>query len=227
MNDDLRSYVRANLGGHKGQGTSADTEAVNIASPTIFTAKKVNRHHLPFCCMLADANLGRSYEKKRQRPHPLTKYSNLQKVCSKTQHRHSINIAILGSTVTTHPDPHPSNGGDPQPSAAGATPQPTPNPEEVRPLIDGPPRPWPPAPFAPGVDHKKAKTANKDYDDIVARMLSTAEHDFESQISTEDPYPDLSTQIRWSIECWEGVCKEEDHYWELSNDMRNLVCSPH
>lgn len=90
-------------------------------------------------------------------------------------------------------------------------------------MVGEPPRPWPPAPFAPGVNDKKTKTANKEYDDVVARMLSTTEHDFENRIFTEDGYPDLNTQVRWSIECWEDVCREENHYYGLSNDMRNLV----
>lgn len=143
---------------------------------------------------------------------------------------------FFASPAAAHPDDHPGHKNDTQPSSRAQSPvvgfdqdtsQPTPSkPDEAHPQVDEPPRPWPPAPFAPGVNHKKTKTANKEYDDIVARMLSTAEHDFGNLISTMDAYPDLNTQTRWSIQCWEGVCREENHYYELSTDMRNLVCFP-
>lgn len=86
-----------------------------------------------------------------------------------------------------------------------------------------PAHPWPPAPLAPGVDPKTPKTANKVYDNIVATMLNEAQHKFECRLFVENAYPNLDTQIRWSIECWEAICAESQRYFELSKEMRNLV----
>lgn len=86
-----------------------------------------------------------------------------------------------------------------------------------------PPRPWPPAPLAPGTDPKTPKTANKFYDKTVAGMLTDAQHAFECLLFTKDAYPDLSIQVRWSLGCWEAVCKSTKTFYELSKDMLNLV----
>ena len=87
-----------------------------------------------------------------------------------------------------------------------------------------PARPWPPAPLAPGVDPKAPRTANKVFDAVVARMLTSAQHEFECLLVVEDAYPGIDTQIRWSMECWEIVCSDTKCYYELSREMMSLVC---
>lgn len=86
-----------------------------------------------------------------------------------------------------------------------------------------PAHPWPTAPLAPGVDSRTAKTANKAYDTVTANMLNEAQHRFETKLFIENAYPDLETQVRWSMECWESACGEYKTYYELSKDMRSLV----
>lgn len=108
------------------------------------------------------------------------------------------------------------------PHKPNAVPPPAATPPLSAPL---PAHPWPPALLAPGVDPKAPKTANKVYDTVVAGMLTGAQHRFETLLFTENAYPDLDTQIRWSIECWETVCAESQRYFELSKEMRNSVCA--
>ena len=93
----------------------------------------------------------------------------------------------------------------------------------VLPLRKLPAHPWPPAPLAPGVDAKTPKTANRVYESIVTTMLNEAQHKFECLLFVENAYPNLDTQIKWSIGCWENVCAESDRYFELSKEMRGLV----
>jgi hypothetical protein len=87
-----------------------------------------------------------------------------------------------------------------------------------------PDHPWLPAPLAPGMDPKAPRTANKVYDAIVAGMLTEAQHRFECLLFIEDTYPGIDKQVRWSISCWEAVCLDTKHYFELSKEMMNLVC---
>jgi hypothetical protein len=74
-----------------------------------------------------------------------------------------------------------------------------------------------------GVDPKAPRTANKVYSSLVAGMLTEAQHKFEYLILTENAYPNVNTQVRWSIECWEQVCKNSGNYFNLGKDMMNLV----
>lgn len=86
-----------------------------------------------------------------------------------------------------------------------------------------PAHPWQPAPLAPGADPKAPRTANKAYNNVVAGMLTDAQHRFESLLFVEDAYPGIDKQIRWSIECWDAVCSESQNYFELSKEMMSLV----
>jgi|SRR5882757_5067045 len=120
------------------------------------------------------------------------------------------------SLTSTHsPTPAPSQSSTTAPTPA------VPRPTELAP--QAPPRPWPPAPLAPGVDPKTPRTANKVYDAVVAGMLSQAQHKFECLLFTEDAYPNIDVQIRWSLECWEAVCSGTRTYFELSKEMLSLV----
>jgi hypothetical protein len=73
------------------------------------------------------------------------------------------------------------------------------------------------------VDPKTSRTANKVYDNVVANMLNEAQHKFERLLFVENAYPNLDTQIRWSIQCWEEVCVASQRYFELTKEMRSLV----
>ena len=104
------------------------------------------------------------------------------------------------------------------------TDNPLPSPSHVNSLPPKlPPRPWPSAPLAPGVDPKAPRMANKVYDTIVAGMLTEAQHKFECLLFVEDAYPGIDTQIRWSLTCWEETCVDAKRYFELSREMMNLV----
>jgi hypothetical protein len=114
----------------------------------------------------------------------------------------------------------------------GSVHSPTPPPQPVNPPIvssmkrvEPPPTPWPTAPFAPGVDPKAQRKANKAYDSVVSNMLTEAQHKFELLLFVEDAYPKIDVQIRWSTECWRAVCLESERYFHLSKDMMNLVRS--
>ena len=108
----------------------------------------------------------------------------------------------------------PSETGDPSQGPSGVTP--------LRSKL--PPHPWPPAPLAPGVNPKAPKSANKVFETVVAAMLTEAQHKFECLLFVEDAYPGIDTQIRWSIECWEAICKGAGCFFELSKEMMSLVC---
>ena len=115
------------------------------------------------------------------------------------------------------PGPAPSQFGNPNPPSSNiATSSMT--------GMDPPDRPWPAAPFAPGVDAKTPKTANRVYIDIVASMLTEAQHKFECLVCTENAYPDISTQFNWAYKCWEAVCLRTGAYYDLSKEMLCLVC---
>ena len=96
------------------------------------------------------------------------------------------------------------------------------------PLMDAhnrtvPAHPWPPAPLAPGVDAKAPRMANKVYSNIVSGMLTEAEHKFECLLFIENAYPDVGTQVNWSIKIWEEICIKSGNYYNLVKDMMNLV----
>ena len=119
-------------------------------------------------------------------------------------------------TIGAHSPTPPSQLTSPSPGfSRGAPLRPT--------LATAPARPWMPAPLAAGVDPKTPRTANKVYSTAVAGMLNEAQHKFECLLFIEDAYPNIDTQIKWSIECWEEVCSDNRQYFELSKEMLSLV----
>ena len=119
----------------------------------------------------------------------------------------------------------PAGSSAPGPSRnEGGVLPPASNDSDVPPSPAMPAHPWDPAPFAPGVDSKTPKNANKVYDTAVASMLNEAEHQFECLLFVENAYPNLDTQIMWSSKCWENTCIDSRKFFELSKEMRNLVC---
>jgi len=123
----------------------------------------------------------------------------------------------IDSPVSVHSPSPPSQPGNPPPSPRARAISLRTTPATV------PARPWPPAPFAPGVDSKAPKTANKVFSSIVARMLTEAQHKFECLLFVEDAYPGIDTQVKWSIQCWETICLSTECYYSLSKEMMNLV----
>ena len=123
-----------------------------------------------------------------------------------------------GNSLSPTHDHSPSQSGNPVPASSGTA---TSSAADTTHL---PPRPWPPAPLAPGVDAKAPKLVNRAYSIVVAGMLTEAQHRFECLVFVEDAYPDLNTQIWWAFECWEAVCSKSKTYFELSKEMMSLVC---
>jgi hypothetical protein len=86
-----------------------------------------------------------------------------------------------------------------------------------------PSRPWKPAPLALGVDPKAPRTANKVYSSIVSGMLTEVQHQFGCLLFVDNAYPNIDTQVNWSIKLWEKACIGSGNYYDLGKDMMNLV----